>query len=551
LAQALWLKILTQACRSAFSALALTQTVRVSGHTMGTTSSKTKPEARDGTTKDPEERAVITMELQDLQCKNKALEDTLNVMNNQIAEKKGKAKYPKDKLLTALPQLDDPAFARMTLTQLMDQKSKLEESWNRLKEIEEEFRKEIFGSSGFRVFGINNATNNASCLNEGPFEDPFLLVRPDDDELHDAGSKQLYGVDWQTQWASEPSGPRDEAHRKKVREGTRAKVVTELGLSYFGQAVPTGQGQEPRWPACRNTTLFLDQSPASKEGIAAAGDAYLLGRYDVVCVRTCTDFDRSWNFLKGPRNNFWVAHAAALNIGESTEATDFPDFCRLENNTGEASGRLDEERYFEAMSQIVDNIVYACNDLKAEHVVFFPFGMGAFLRHLGQLDGTFEDDVSLQRLRRRLGNVFMTCFKRLSSKARVHICLQLGTEEAQRNADAFFRAVTAVDKNLKKRITVIPEGDSLSVASQLANTSVNVVLVNGANRQLLGNHWFAGRARLAIDENLHRRSWRMAALSYLLNGFDGREPSGRRPHSLQHAVETMSGTVRVIKPSKQ
>merc|ERR1711869_74519 len=80
--------------------------------------------------------------------------------------------------------------------------------------------------------------------------------------------------------------------------------------------------------------------------------------------------------------------------------------------------------------------------------------------------------------------------------ATVHLCIQFDNEEAQRNADALIR-----------------------LAQELAKSSPNVVLVNGANRRLIGNHWFGDHARRAIDENLHRRSWKMAALAYLLNDF--------------------------------
>merc|ERR1712205_83001 len=108
-------------------------------------------------------------------------------------------------------------------------------------------------------------------------------------------------------------------------------------------------------PKCQSTRVFVDVSPAARADNAAAGGKNLLGRYDVACVRVCADFDREWAFIPGVRNDFWVAHAAAVNIGESTSAPDFNSFCRQGNKAGEASGRLDEERYYEAMGQIADN----------------------------------------------------------------------------------------------------------------------------------------------------------------------------------------------------
>merc|ERR1740120_59789 len=113
-----------------------------------------------------------------------------------------------------------------------------------------------------------------------------------------------------------------------------------------------------------------------------------------------------------------------------------------------------------------------------------------------------------------------------------------------RNADAFMRAlVDGCGKPIAKKVTVWPEGDSLQLAHDLAQTSTKVMMLNGANRKLLGNHWFGGRAKQAIDENLHRRSWTMSALSYVLNGFDGRECNDRRPDQLQQRVRQLGGKV--------
>merc|ERR1740121_1455074 len=200
------------------------------------------------------------------------------------------------------------------------------------------------------------------------------------------------------------------------------------------------------------------------------------------------------------------------------------------------------------MGKIVKNIVYASTQVRAEHLVFFPFGMGAFIRHLGQLDGAFlEDEMAVQRLRRRLAHTFMESLAQTDSKMRLYICLQISTDESQRNADAFLRACQIAAPALKQRITIVPEGDCLQLAHDLAFKSENVVMVNGANRTLLGNHWFDRWAKFAIDENLHRRSWRMAATSYLLNGYDGHEPGGRGPDDLQRRVEWMGGRIAKIK----
>eukprot|EP00419_Tripos_fusus_P062755 CAMPEP_0172907818 /NCGR_PEP_ID=MMETSP1075-20121228/179587_1 /TAXON_ID=2916 /ORGANISM="Ceratium fusus, Strain PA161109" /LENGTH=62 /DNA_ID=CAMNT_0013765497 /DNA_START=44 /DNA_END=228 /DNA_ORIENTATION=- len=60
---------------------------------------------------------------------------------------------------------------------------------------------------------------------------------------------------------------------------------------------------------------------------------------------------------------------------------------------------------------------------------------------------------------------------------------------------------------------------------------MKVGLLNGANRELIGNHWFEDGARFAIDENLHRRSASLARAALLLNM--GTAARHRRPTQLE------------------
>jgi hypothetical protein len=354
------------------------------------------------------------------------------------------------------------------------------------------------------------------------------------------GNESDYGLRWDRKWEGNQAGPTDEACRKNVREGTKSKVVKELGLKYFGQSASQARRLPPLVDA---THLFLDGSlrGTNSESLgAAAGGVNLLGRFDVVCVKVCSDYTDAWKFVKSSRHDFWVSHAAALNIGESTRtAADFPDFSRSNNN----SPSLNEEAYFEAMTTILRNVVYAASQLDVEHLVFFPFGMGAFLRHLEKLDKKYEDQIQMQRLRRRLARCYAEVFEKSPAKLAIHICLQFGQDEANRNADAFLRGLAdPALKRVRSRVTVWPDADCMQLAHDLAARNEGVLLVNGGNRQLLGNHWFVGRAKMAIDENLHRRSWRLAALSYMLNNFDG-EPEGRQPDQLRKTVELFRGKV--------
>jgi len=372
-------------------------------------------------------------------------------------------------------------------------------------------------------------------------EDPLALLGPD---ALCGGGTGLAGLQWDSTWADDPAGPRDEYHRLQVRLSTRDKVRRELGLGFFGEPAALARSMPPQ---VSSSCLFRDVSEAAQEGIAPAGGYNLLGRYDVCCVKTCADLDRKWSFLKGQKFDFWVAHAAAVNIGESVDAPDFGDFRKLES---EAMKVLDGWKYIEAMGHIMDNIVSICTKLQIKRMVFFPFGMGAFLRHLGQIDASFLQDEEMLKLRRALAARMVESWARLPQGLKVHLCLQFATDEAQRNADAFLRALSANTASghrsplVKDRVVVIPEGDALNVASDLAVRSDGVLLVNGANRRLIGNHWFAGRARAAMDENLHRRSWRLAALSYVLNGHGGEQDTPRRHRdTLAERVRQLGGTV--------
>jgi len=428
---------------------------------------------------------------------------------------------------------------------------KLETHLQAMKEEEIGLRHLVIEGSGYlckkasmpRGWGSTPSSSGGGGSSGGP-----VLTAAEQEWVADTGSLLTqdcdWGLRWDRRWQGQPMGPCDENLRRTRREGTKRKVAEVLGLRYFGETA--WKAKKPQGGAVH---VFVDRTPASSIGGAPAGDRYLLGRYDVAVMKVCADLDRDWNFIKGAKNNFWVAHAAALNVGESSRAADFPDFCLRENAN---TGRLDEEAYFEAMEHIIANVAQACTKLRVEHFVFFPFGMGAFLRHLGRLDGRFGEFEEMQRLRRRLARIFMKVIAEATpATTNVHLCLMFGSLEPELNADAFLRALAdpqgdGAVGNLRKRLTIYPEGDCLHLAQILAGSSDNVMLVNGANRVLIGNHWFAGQARFAIDENLHRRSWRMSSLAYVLNGFNGKEPAGRGPDDLVRNAQWVGGQIHTI-----
>mmetsp|Transcript_4890 Transcript_4890/g.13729 ORF Transcript_4890/g.13729 Transcript_4890/m.13729 type:complete len:930 (-) Transcript_4890:77-2866(-) len=359
-----------------------------------------------------------------------------------------------------------------------------------------------------------------------------------EDQLLGLGSGD-HGLLWNYKWfsPSQKHGPRDEGHRCKVRDDTKARVASELGLSKFGDAARCAR----RWPPnCQETKLFLDQSPAALTGDARAGGRNLLGRYDMVCVRAHPDFDMDWAAIKGPIRKFWVLHAAALNVGETGKSPDLPDFL------SRAHG-LDEHRFGTAMQRLFENVVTVCVTLHIVHLVMFPFGMGAFLRNLPLADPRYASAPANCSLRRRIVGHLIEALLRSEPFLNVHICLQDGSEESKRNCDAFLRGLREAHPALKQRVTMWPNGDCLQLAHELSAHSQHVLVLNGANRQMLGNHWFQDQARHAIDENLHRRSWTMSAMSYLLNNHGKRQSKqDRGPEELKTNVEWMGGQAYYI-----
>lgn len=348
-----------------------------------------------------------------------------------------------------------------------------------------------------------------------------------------------HGLRWDRRWLAARQGPGTEATRASVRNSTKTMVARQLGLAHFGDNAFVS-----RWPRCQyaDTTLFTDESRLSTYGSAAAGASNLLGRYDGVCVRACADYNMSWDqYTHHPGTAsppFWVLHMAAINIGESARAPDFSDFS---NSRG-----LDEDSYVGSMRRLYDNMVVVCATLRIQHLVMFPFGMGAFLRHLPSIDRRYADWITMQRLRRRLASEFVDALRRCPEpRAGVHFACAAGGDGANEgacNRDAFIRAFAAADALVQQQVIIYPGADSLQLANDLAAGSGAVMLLNGSNRTLIGNHWFNDGAKQAIDENLHRRSWTLSAASYLMNGYGVKVPkTGRRPRELRENIENVMG----------
>lgn len=349
------------------------------------------------------------------------------------------------------------------------------------------------------------------------------------------------------EWPAEAPPP--DRRRDQVREGTKRKVAEELGLRQFGDPAVNAR-KVPPWSEF--VTLYRDVTPnASATRRAPAGGRNLLARFDVLAVPGRADFDAAWTSLhrQPSRKPFFVLHAAALNVGESAEtAADFEDYAT-------PSHELDDRRYVRDMGQIFENILYVAKDIKVKHLIWFPFGMGAFLRHLERKDRRYAGNPGANTaslaLRRALCQQFVEALQRAAASNpgfQIHLCLAPSGEgtEADANVDSFVRALQ--ERPLPAGfLTVCLQADALQVAHEIAGTlGEDVAVVNGANRELVGNHWFAGGARHAIDENLHRRSWCLGAHAYMLNDFGTSRSATLTADTLSQRVAALGGRVKTI-----
>lgn len=266
---------------------------------------------------------------------------------------------------------------------------------------------------------------------------------------------------------------------------------------------------------------------------------------------------------------FWVLHGAAINIGESENAQDLYEYSVAQEqvpvsnkNSGRPTGKLrprralDEDKYVRDMCQQWRGVFQGAKHLQIEDLILFPFGMGAFLRHLHRADPTYTDEARMRRLRSRvvegLFDVASGCLEHHLQNLRVHICLMDSSLESRVNHNVFIDCVSAKAKQapiLKSHVKFYRNVDALALAHRLASEAPNygdneirrVMLLNGANRKLLGNHWFLQGAQTAIDENLHRRSAAMCLGSLLLNG--GTVPCPRSRLELAETVRNLGGKV--------
>lgn len=313
----------------------------------------------------------------------------------------------------------------------------------------------------------------------------------------------------------------------------------------------------------------------------------LLKRYDVVAVTTYAENDGSFKILNkrmfehrtaedvfDPSLGSWftVLHAAAINIGESTKggwpAEDFVEY----SIRGEGQ-HLDKDKYINDMGKLWQVIFSAASYQAVQDLVLIPFGMGAFLRELKQVDSTYRDPKkpdqdNIYYMRALKSDLVLVMFEKLDKIMPqfqelnfIHICLGFEGLQSAENLrlarqpykdrmreltvihDAFVATAARQREEIRSKLKFYIHKDAFELAQELSESG-RTILLNGANKKLLGNHWFADGAFQAIDENLHRRSLPLAATSLLLN--DGTVVRNRGPYELSERVKGFGGQVHQV-----
>jgi hypothetical protein len=252
---------------------------------------------------------------------------------------------------------------------------------------------------------------------------------------------------------------------------------------------------------------------------------------DVFCAFARMDFDASWNKIEGGSNRFWTAYAAAPNLS-SADGGGYITFGQRP--------RFSKERYMEAMKHGVANVALSAQCLGIKHLIWMPFGMGAFLRSLPERNKSMNP-TKMKELRMEIAKCQVdTLLPLLGSGCVLHLCINPGadSEEAKLNAIAFLVALrrASLSPNTTARVVIEVNADASQVACELSTTveaGTSVMMLNAANQNLLGNHWWKhNSATVAIEENLHRRSVELACIAKAYN-----PPSAQSTQTLLEAVK--------------
>jgi len=474
------------------------------------------------------------------------------------------------------------------------------------------------------------------------------------------------------------------AEVQRLEKALKTNVIPEdIKLELENKAPANGSSASSSGKAGKSDlptspSRYPEENKHQKSAIDAINKKYLLGKYECMAVPCRADFNSAFEQIQVPappappspaggnsspsKDNkgaesppssdcdgpngfsgwFWVLHEGAPNIGESSQADDFPAYSReeipeetpegegnvnavfeanenmgyegLQGGRGDERGRhpkccwkdgrgslnrrLDEEKYLESMFILWRLALLAFARLGVEDGLLFPFGMGAFLRHLGKNDDRYLDHSVMRQLKRQVAAGLMKAIAsvygsilekrqpngvnpegaepsvdtkkgkaadgrkkapapkkdskpkpKFTPPQRLHLCLMCENAENIENHNVFMEAAGELAKEyagIPELLLIRRNVDVFQLAHEMSasGSALKVGVLNGANRKLLGNHWFQTGARFAIDENLHRRSASLTRMALLLNM--GTESGERRPTELPDTLKWLGGQVELV-----
>lgn len=279
----------------------------------------------------------------------------------------------------------------------------------------------------------------------------------------------------------------------------------------------------------------------------------VLNNRDVLLTPTVCDRNAKYEYRQGNKNPFFQLSAAAVNIGESgLSSEDFADYSQ--------NGKLDLDEFIKGTGEILNHILAVAdrmvksNQQGKKHVIMFPFGMGAFLKHVADPAYT-QNSFEMHELRNRMAKEFVAQFRKFPY-LHIHFCLPADTNIAPTldTHNAIVQAINdeaAKDPAFKQQLTLYVNNDAAEVAQEIANKNgpFTSAVVNGANKHFIGNRWFGSGSFFAIDEYLHRISSTAAFIAALCNGDTRNHGQGhvhRLSDGLKKRISFFSGNDHVI-----
>ena len=257
------------------------------------------------------------------------------------------------------------------------------------------------------------------------------------------------------------------------------------------------------------------------------------------------DFGASWKSgrfeylnkmgaVKSRNGTCALTYIASPNIGERKGAEDATVYRNL-------FGTLNKSKFLLDFKDICKIGFRGQIKNGADHLVWNPVGMGAFLRNI-HLNYVGLSARATDQLKIDMAKVLFEAFEEEKSGAStLHMCLFAAKGETNKNYNAFIKALGEMP-SVRSNVVVHRQGDMLEIGQALANkygsNKVNIIIA--ANRKLLGNHYFGKRSLRASDENLHRRSKDLAFVAFVLN--DGFRVKERRRNELANRIVQLAGT---------